>query len=285
VASVLQCRYPDFEVVVIDNGSTDGSAVRIQQEFPEVKVVENGENLGYSRGFNAGLRYGFGERRADYCLVMNNDTVLDSRAIEALVEAAEAEPRAGFVTGKVYYFDKPDILQTVGKHEDPVFWNGRHIGYGERDGGQHDDSAERCFVDDIFTLVRREMFEETGGYDPTFFLQCEEYDWQARAKKLGWKIIYTPKAKLWHKESMTLGKASPRKAFYDARNPMIVIMLHRRPEFFRRFFRRHARRVGWEVLRHGARFRWSHMWANAGGLMAGLWWGLRNRKLTFRHFA
>ncbi len=284
VESVLRSDYSNYEVVVIDNGSSDGSPERVRRRFPQVKVIENGENLGYSRGFNVGLDYGFREVGADYCLVMNNDTILDGRAVRALVAAAEAVPRAGFTTGKVYYFDQPDVLQTVGKHEDAVVWNGSHIGHKERDAGQHDEPAERCFADDIFTLVRREMFEETGGYDPTFFLQCEEYDWQARAKKLGWKILYTPEARLWHKESMSLGKTSPRKAFYDARNPMIVIMRHRPPEFFRRYFRQHLRRVGWDVVRHSARFRWSHALANARGLASGVWWGLKQGKLTVRHF-
>ena len=69
-----------------------------------------------------------------------------------------------------------------------------------------------------------------------FFLQAEEYDWQARAKKLGYKIMYTPHAKLWHKESMTIGKHSALKAYYDARNPMLVILLHKSPDFFRKYF-------------------------------------------------
>jgi len=284
VESVLRSSYPDFELVVIDNGSTDGSAVRIRQEFPQVKVIENGENLGYSRGFNAGLEHGFGERKADYCLVMNNDTVIDRDAITALVECAEADRRAGFVTGKVYYFDQPDMLQTVGKYEDPVRWNGEHIGARQRDVGQYDEVAERVFADDIFTLVRREMYEQTGGYNPVFFLQCEEYDWQARAKSLGWKIVYTPKAKLWHKESMALGKASPKKAYYDARNPMIVIMLHRSPEFFRRFFWNHVRRWSRVLVRRGVKLRWKMCSKIVVGLASGLTWGFRNRKLTLRHF-
>jgi hypothetical protein len=284
VESVLRSSYPDFELVVIDNDSTDSSAVRIRQEFPRVKVIQNGANLGYSRGFNVGLEYGFGERNADYCLVMNNDTVIDEDAIAALVECAEADRRAGFVTGKVYYFDQPDTLQTVGKCEDPVRWNGEHIGAREIDVGQHDEVAERVFADDIFTLVRREMYEQTGGYNPVFFLQCEEYDWQARAKTLGWKIVYTPKARLWHKVGMTLGKASPKKAYYDARNPMIVLMLHRSPEFFRRFFRDHVRRSVRTLVRQGAKLHWATSWNIAQGLASGITWGFRNKKLTVQHF-
>jgi len=284
VESVLRSSYPDFELVVIDNGSTDESAGRIAREFPQVKVIENGENLGYSRGFNVGLEYGFGERKADYCLVMNNDTVIDRDAITALVECAEADRRAGFVTGKVYYFDQPDTLQTVGKHEDPVRWNGEHIGARQKDVGQYDEVTERIFADDIFTLVRREMYEQTGGYSPVFFLQCEEYDWQARAKSFGWKIMYTPKAKLWHKESMTLGKASPKKAYYDARNPMLVLMLHRSPEFFRQFFRDHVRRSMRALVRRGAKLHWATSWSIAQGLASGIAWGFRNKKLTLQHF-
>lgn len=283
VESILHSRYPAFKAVVIDNGSTDGSATEIKRDFPEVTVLENGRNLGYSEGFNVGLRYGFGPECADYCLVMNNDTVLDPEAIAALVEAAEANPNSGFVTGKVYYHDQPDILQTVGKREDPVRWNGEHIGRFEKDSGQYNKTAERCFVDDIFTLVRRKMFEQTGGYDPTFFLQCEEYDWQARAKALGWTILYTPDARLWHKESMTLGKKSPKKAYYDARNPLIVILIHRPPSFFRRYFRRHLVATLAAAAASAARLRMGASLRSIQGLASGIWWGLKNRKLTLRH--
>ncbi|UCF70165.1 MAG: glycosyltransferase family 2 protein [candidate division WOR-3 bacterium] len=285
VESLMKSDYPNFRTLVIDNGSTDGSADALEKRFGgRIKIIENGKNLGYAGGFNVGLRYAFGVENSDYCLIMNNDTVIDRSAISEYVMVAESHEKIGFVTGKVYYYDSPNILQTVGKKEDPVRWSGGHIGKGEVDRGQYDTACERYFADDIFTLVSKRLFEDTGGYDPTFFLQSEEYDWQARAKKFGYRIMYTPGAKIWHKESMTIGRDSARKAYYDARNPMVVVLLHRSPDFFRRYFWLHVRKdiilSSLRYLKHG---RLSVAIAKAQGLFAGLSWGIRNRRMTLKH--
>jgi GT2 family glycosyltransferase len=285
ISSYLENDYPNFKVIVIDNGSRDGTLEFVKTRFPNVEVLRTEKNLGYSGGLNLGLEYVFNGSNADYALVTNNDVRIDKKAISALVEVAETDEKIGFVTGKVYYYDCPATLQTVGKKEDFIRWNGDHIGQGEEDKGQHDDICERCFVDDIYTLVSGYLYRHIGGYNPSFFLQGEEYDWQARAKKLGYRIMYTPHAKLWHKESMTIGRVSALKAYYDARNPMLVILLHRSHQFFRRFF-------------------WSYFWADVlrsslvavkqgnvtkalakwQGLLSALAWGAKNRKLTLKHF-
>jgi len=286
LSSLLAMNYSNFKVVMIDNGSQDDSVSYVKNKFPEVETLQNGANLGYSGGFNIGLDYAFTKKEAKYVLVINNDIKIDKSALSALVTVGETDEMIGFVTGKVYYFDRPDTLQTVGKKEDPIRWNGGHIGGREKDTGQYDAVCERAFADDIFTLVRRELYLKTDGYDTTFFLQCEEYDWQARAKNLGYKIMYTPHAKLWHKESMTLGKTSPLKAYYDARNPMLVILRHKSPDFFRRYFWLHLRndvvRSSLKVLIKNLEFEKSYnIWT---GFFSGVWWGIRNKKFTLRHF-
>lgn len=223
LSSVLAMDYPRFEVALVDNGSTDDSVAFVRETFPAVHVVENPTNLGYARGFNRGLELG-ADRGFDFFLLMNNDTEIDRNALTALVECALSRPRAGFVTGKVYFHDRPGVLQTVGKLEHPVMWNGGHIGAGEADTGQYDSVAERPFIDDIFTLVVAELYRETGGYDPQFFLQGEEFDWQARAKALGWRFYYTPEAKLSHYGSLSMGGlGSPVSEYFFVRNHLVVL--------------------------------------------------------------
>jgi len=286
VSSYLANDYPNFGVVVIDNGSSDRTVEYMNKKFPRANVIRIEKNRGYSGGFNFGLDYAFNQNGSDYVLVTNNDVKVDKGTISALVKVAETDEKIGFVTGKVYYFDRPDILQTVGKKEDTVHWNGGDIGVREKDNGQYDTISERAFADDIFTLIRREMYLKTGGYDTTFFLQSEEYDWQARAKNFGYKIMYTPHARLWHKESMTIGKTSPLKIYYDVRNPMLVILRHKSPDFFRRYFWLHLRKDVFKsslrVLIKYLEFKKAYkIWA---GFFSGLWWGIRNKKFTLRHF-
>ena len=242
LSSVLELDYPNFEVVVIDNGSTDGSVEFVRENYPVAQVVENGQNLGYARGFNAGLEYGYAHG-ADYFLIMNNDAVIDPGALSALVETAQSQPRAGFVSGKVYWYDRPRVLQTVGKVEGPDRLSGIDLGVDEEDNGQYDAVQERAFLDDIFTLVPRQLYEETGGYDPQFFLQCEELDWQLRARKSGWKLYYTPDAKLWHYGSRSMGgQGSPISEYFFVRNHLVVMAKHGGPRRFARLWLR----IGWD---------------------------------------
>ncbi|MGD0755404.1 MAG: glycosyltransferase family 2 protein [Bacteroidales bacterium] len=285
ITSYLANDYPNFEMVMIDNGSNDGSEEYVKATYPMVNCIQTGKNLGYSGGFKVGLKYAFENRKADFALITNNDVKVDSKVISALVEAALEDPLRGFVTGKVYYFDQPDTLQSVGKYEHPLRWNGDHIGAREIDEGQYNEPSERFFIDDIFTLVRRDVYEKLGGYDTTYFLQCEEYDWQARAKKAGYKFYYTPSAKIWHKESMTLGKWSPRKAYYDARNPLIVIMRYKEPAFFKRYFWWHTGCFvflgSWSNAKH---LRFKNAFKLWLGLFSAIRWGIVNKKLSWRHF-
>jgi len=286
IESLLKSTYPNFRVVVIDNGSTDNSVSAFRARFGDrIKIIENKTNVGYARGFNAGLKYGFGQTPAEFCLVMNNDTIIDSRSISELVKVAGIDGKIGFTTGKVFYYDSPSTLQTVGKYEHPIRWNGDHIGNREEDRGQYDKVIELHFADDIFTLVSKALYEDVGGYDPMFFLQGEEYDWQARAKKKGYRIMYTPFAKLWHRESMTIGRNSALKAYYDARNPMLVILLHQSAGFFRKYVRYHLCRDIFRSslvsLKQGNMTKAIAKWQ---GFLSGIRWGIKNRKITLRHF-
>jgi GT2 family glycosyltransferase len=283
LASLQRLNYPNYQVVVVDNGSVDGSAATFRESFPQAIVIENSRNLGYAEGFNVGLHYAF-QLGADYSLILNNDTLIDPDALLELVRVAEQDIQVGFVTGKVYSYGEPLMLQTVGRDNDPILLVGRHIGNGEVDHGQYDKMQELNFVDDVFLLVRMTVFEQVGGYDPTFFLMFEETDWCARVRRAGFKIVYTPKAKIWHKgnKSVSVGRSVTHQ-FYLSRNLIPFIRRNSTPHQFRRFMLRYlfsykqpyAPREAWRLLRWG---QYRLLAAHLRGIGSGLVWLLRNRQ-------
>lgn len=279
LSSYLSNDYPNFKVVLVDNGSTDGSKAFVETHFPDVYVHRTEINLKYSGGLNFGMEYAFGQQHADYVLITNNDVKADDKLISALVETAESAPDIGFTIGKVYYYDAPDTFQTVGKGYDEFFWNTGHIGYKESDCGQYDTVCERAWCDDIYWLVKREVWEKTGGYDTEFAFQGEDFDWQVRAKQLGYRIIYTPNAKLWHKESMTIGKASPFKAYFDARNPLIIHMKYRKRSQYLPILRLRL----WQNIKSSPKLllrgKFGVLVNTWNGFFSAINWGLRNRRL------
>ena len=285
ISSYLKNNYDNFEIAVIDNGSKDGTEEFVRSNFPSVKLIRIEKNKGYSGGFNVGMEYAFGESKSDFVLITNNDVEADNNIIEKLVEIAVKDSKYGFIMGKVFFYENKNVFQTVGMAYDPVRINGGHIGHGETDDGQYDEECERYFADDVFMLVSRSLYEDVGGYDIEFVLQAEQFDWQFRAKKKGYKIMYAPKAKLWHKDSMTIGRASPMKLYYDSRNPMIVLMKYLDADAFKKYFWLHLRkdiiRASLVYLKNSNVEIFLNIWT---GFFSGLKWGFDNKKLTIKHF-
>lgn len=281
VGSYLNNNYKNFKVIVIDNGSTDGTKKWVESKWKNVKVLRTDVNLKYSGGLNFGLKYAFNDEKSDYALITNNDVKADVNLISELVKVAETNYNIGFIIGKVYYYDYPEVLQTVGKKFDKVLWNGGHIGNREKDEGQYDKIAERDWCDDIYMLVRKEVWDITGGYDTEFAFQGEDFEWEVRAKMLGYKIMFTPYAKLWHKESMTIGKTSSFKAYYDARNPLIIHMKHRTREQFKAFYKIRLKSLIESTVKSLIKLKWGIAFANVRGLSSAFIWAVKNKKWRY----
>lgn len=152
-------------------------------------------------------------------MILNYDTVIDPPVLTELVKTAESGEDTGFVSGKEYYYRDPLKLQTVGRFNHPINLLGSHVGFQEYNVGQYDEIKEYDFIDDIFLLINRKVFDKVGGYDENFFLHWEETDWCARVRRAGFRILYTFRAKLWHKGLLTtLDGMTPLALFYLTRN-------------------------------------------------------------------
>lgn len=279
INSYLDNDYDNFEIVLIDNGSTDSTLDYVNDNWPEVFVLRTENNLGYSGGFNFGMDYSFNKKEADYVLITNNDVKADEKVISELVKVALSNAMPGFVTGKVYFYDQPDLLQTTGfKLTNEKYWLFGHRGNKESDKGQYDHIEELEYSDDIFMLVKRDVFLKTNGYDLEFQFQAEQFDWQIRAKKLGFKLFYTPFAKIWHKDSVTIGKSSPFKEYYNVRNSYIVRAKHKDNNDFMKSFDRwyFTHRVLKSFIKNIIKLNYKMAFAIFNGYYSAIVWRIKN---------
>ena len=204
VRSVLTSTYENFQFFLIDNGSSLENYKELCAKAPEdgrLKIIRLEENRGYVGGVNFGLEQAE-QHNPDYYLVMNNDTLMDSEAIRGLVACAEKHEQSAIVSGKVYNYDGTDTLQYIGNTKDTTglydfeayVKNRREV-----DTGQYDTEMEMGMLDDIFWLIPSKVFNEVGLYSTYFYLYGEQNDYALRAVNKGFKLVYTPHAKLWHK--------------------------------------------------------------------------------------
>ncbi|QJW88152.1 glycosyltransferase family 2 protein [Spirosoma taeanense] len=219
--SVSRLTYPNFEVIVVDNGSKEDPTEAVRSsDYPEARLFLTGQNLGFSGGNNLGMRLAKG----DFYFIVNNDTEVTPDLIDALMEPMLANPTIGVVCPKIRYFDQPEVIQYAGYNPMNVYTGqAGMVGSHEVDKGQFDRPGPTSFAHGCAMLVRREVVERVGAFAEQFFLYYEELDWSARILRGGYQIYFQPTALIYHKESSSVGKASPLKVYYMTRNRILYM--------------------------------------------------------------
>ena len=218
--SLRSQTFRDLEIVLVDNGSQDGSREYVQEHFPEVRLIALQKNYGFAGGNNAGIRAASGR----YLALLNNDTKVDPAWLMNLMKEAEANRApVGMWASKILSYDDPGIIDNVGilLYPDGL---GRGKGRLEKDEGQYDERGEAFFPSGCAGLYRREMLDEIGLFDEAFFAYADDVDLGLRARLAGWQCIYVPSAKVYHKYSSSSSAHSPFKAFLVERNRIWVLL-------------------------------------------------------------
>ncbi|MDP3733402.1 MAG: glycosyltransferase family 2 protein [Candidatus Daviesbacteria bacterium] len=237
--SLAELRTTNYQLltIVVDNGSEDGLVEELVKNYPEVEVLQNGQNLGFAGGYNRGTEYA-GIWGADYFLIINNDCLIkDASLLEELIKTAEKNKGIGLVSPKIYFapgFEfhkeryKPSDLGKViwyaGGHFDWDNIRSVHRGIDEVDSGQYDHIQEVYFASGACMLIKKEVLEKVGLFDKNYFLYFEDADFIKRVKDAGYKIFYNGKVSVFHKVSQSTGVGSLVTDYYHTRNRLIFGM-------------------------------------------------------------
>jgi GT2 family glycosyltransferase len=263
--------YPHIEVILVDNGSTDGSKALVREKYPQVRLLALKSNLGLTGGNNAGFRMAQGE----ILISLNNDTEAHPLFVESLVTALQEHPEAGMAAAKMLLFDRRDHIHSAGDGygTDGIPFN---RGVWEKDEGQYDEPGWIFGGCGGAVAYRRATLDDIGLFDESFFMYCEDVDLNWRAQLTGWRCWYTPQAIVYHKLSATGG--GPIASYYTGRNTLWVIAKNYPSALLRKYWPR-ILRAQWQVARDALRaWRGEAARARLRGQLAGLLGWPRMRK-------
>jgi GT2 family glycosyltransferase len=233
--SLVQMRYPHIQLLLVDNGSVDGTVEAVRKRFPDVEIIVNPSNLGFAGGFNVGMRHALAQG-ADFVFIINNDTFVEPNILDELLAYA-APPDVGMLAPKIFYADDPNRIWSLGGKRHPLTLEMTAKADGQMDDGQWDRVLEQDYLVGCALLVKRQLLEEVGlfdtGYRPIYY---EDVDYSLRARQAGYRLLLVPTAHMWHKVSASGGgSGSPRERYLMALNSV-------------RFFRKHVRGWRWLVV-------------------------------------
>jgi hypothetical protein len=219
LTSLQSLQYSQYKIIIIDNGSTDDSVHEIRALYPEMTVIETGQNLGYAEGNNVGIRYAL-EQDAEFILLLNNDTTVAPDLLDQLVNAATQNSNAGVFGATLFYMDKPDTVWFAGAQ-----WNAQTLTFDYPYQDQTLPDNPRTATDyacGAALFFRAEVAHSIGLLDARFFLVWEESDWCLRAARAGYGCKLVPSAYVWHKVGASFdGESSPLRQYFSYRNRLL----------------------------------------------------------------
>ena len=217
--SLTRQDYPSFEVIVVDNGSTDGSPDLVPQALAcaSVRLIRNSDN----RGFCAANNQGIVEARGEFVVLLNNDAEAHPQFLSALLRVFEGRPDVGMAAAKIVVWEDPNLIDKAGHLIYPDGQN-RGRGTGERDHGQFDRVEEVLWPDGCAAMYRKSMLDQIGGFDEDLFAYGDDAELGLRARIAGWKCLYTPDAVVRHHRGSTLGLASVARLRLIERNRVLL---------------------------------------------------------------
>jgi len=209
-----------IELILVDNGSSENNEKLFKQHYADLKYLRSEKNLGFAGGNNLGILEATGE----YILFLNNDTELTPNMVDVLINEFECNPEIGLLSPLILYHDDKKIIQYAGfSNMNYLTARNKSIGNRETDQNQYNTSYETGFIHGAAMMCRKSDLEHVGLMEENYFLYYEELDWCEKFKKAGKKIWFTGRTRIYHKESISVGKESPLKTYFMHRNRMLYV--------------------------------------------------------------
>jgi len=256
--SATRLTYPNFKIVVVDNGSSDESEPRLRSKFPTIGFVQTGRNLGYPGGANAGIRVIL-DGGAENIRLINNDTVIDKDALTAMVEVVRGHSDIGLVGSIVYHYHDRERIQ---------FWGGAE--YRRCTATTHNlmarDKGRLDYIGGASLLVRSAVFRKIGLLDERLVFYWDDVEFSLRARQAGWRLAVADSSRVFHKEGNTVGRKSARADFLETKSLTLFLL---NQYGFLGIGPLVVRMLG-KVLNRIARRQPGHLWSICMGLTAGI---------------
>lgn len=225
IESLYKSSYNNFDIILVDNGSNDGSVEILQNKFPNINIIANPDNFGFSEGNNIAIRLAL-ENNYKFFLLLNNDTIVAKDSLTHLIDTIKSQPQIGVTGGKILYFNHPELIWFAGGSFNFNSSKGKHYGIKEKDIGQYDIYRETDYITGCCLLTKREVLDKIGLLDSNYFAYLEDVDFCLRAKLAGYSIVYQPKAVIYHKVSTTSSWDSPVYLYFNMRNKILFLSKH-----------------------------------------------------------
>lgn len=223
--SVFASTYKNLSVVVVDNGSNDGSCEFVEKNYKNAVLIKNKKNLGWTGGNNKGIKYAL-KNKAKAVFILNNDTQIGEKCIEQLAKVLFEKDSTGIVGPKIYLSVKGKKTKRIsfagGKFTANRYF-GVHIGNNKIDIGKYNKIKKTEFVTGAAIMIRCELFESIGLFHDDYFIYYDEADFCIRAQKKGNNVLFVPKAKVYHAFSGTVELNSPFQHYYTTRNHFLFV--------------------------------------------------------------
>ncbi len=226
----LQNVTTPYQLILVDNGSTDDSISELRAAFPHLPIIGTGTNLGFAGGNNVGITHALA-KGAEYILLLNNDTVVAPTFLQPLLDVMESNKKIAATNPKIYFLDETNRIWAAGGQMQ--LWRGKvgNRGRGQTDQGQFDLPEAISFGTGCCLLMRSQAIEQIGLLNDAYFAYYEDADWAMRAQRQGYQILYVPDSKIWHavgsasKTQTKVGKnvQSPFVHYLAARNQLWFI--------------------------------------------------------------